>query len=62
MNDDHLLSAQLSDRFVFILYGAALRRTRRERGCRAMMVLMIEVLLISGAVGLMYAAIGPDRE
>jgi len=27
-----------------------------------MMVLMIEVLLISAAVGLMYAAIGPDRE
>jgi hypothetical protein len=31
-------------------------------GCKAMMVLMIEVLLLSAVLGVMYAAIGSDRK
>lgn len=33
-----------------------------EGGCEAMMVLMIEVLLISVVLGVMFAAIGSDRK
>ena len=60
MKDDHIPSAQLSDRFVSILHGEDLRRKGGE--VMVMLMLLNIGVLVIGAVFLMYGALGPDRK